>query len=146
MKPSSSAKPFSTDIRDDEISELDETVELPASFFADRVIASNDEYRETSVREAQQQLTELGELIHNALNRIATALENPPARPVPKSAASATSRTATRKTASRKKVSKKKASKKKASAKKVSKKKASSKKVSSRKTSRKKASTTTSQI
>lgn len=143
MKPSSSAKSFSNDIRDDEISELDETVELPASFFADRIKASNDEYRETSLREAQQQLTELGELIHNALNRIATALENPPARPAPKSGASATSRT-TRKTASRKKVSKKKASKKKASAKKVSKKKASSKKVSSKKTTRKKASPTTS--
>jgi hypothetical protein len=144
MKPSSTAKSFSTDIRDDEISELDETVELPASFFADRVIASNDEYRETSLREAQQQLTELGELIHNALNRIATALENPPARPAPKSDAQATSKTTTRKTASRKKVSKKKASKKKASGKKVSKKKASSKKVSSKKTSPQKASTTTS--
>jgi hypothetical protein len=140
MKPSSSAKSFSTDIRDDEISELDETVELPAAFFADRFDASNDEYRETSLREAQQQLTELGELIHNALNRIATALENPPARPVPESGAQAMSRT----TASRKKVTKKKASKKKAVGKKVSKKKASSKKVSSKKTSRKKASTTSS--
>lgn len=136
MKPNSSATSLNADFCSEESSDLDETVELPAAFVAETLNASNDEYPEISLREAQRRwehLAELGESIHNTLTRIATALENLPAagaRSVTKRKVAAASRVAAgkrvvKKTASRKKVSKKKASGKRVSAKKASARKAS---------------------
>jgi hypothetical protein len=122
MKSNPSALHSYVEPSGEESADLDETATLPALFIAGDLKDRNDDDAGPSPRDEDQslRLIELGESINRNLERIATALENLPSKPGP--------RTRTRKVAAKPATSRKK------KARKVAAKPATSRKKKARKT------------